>query len=106
MKKTDQFQALGFLLALFTAPALAQSDGIRVLQNLTTPRGGAWLNGSLGGHFWVPDGVLGICRVNANGSTFQTGNCNGSAKAPGQVATGTSPAGTTYVFVPDSSTKS
>src|SRR5262249_49702025 len=73
---------------------------------LTTPRGGVWLNGALGGHFWVADGVLGLCRVNANGTTFQTGNCNGTAKSPGQIVTGISPTGTTYLFVPDSSTKS
>src|SRR5689334_1544523 len=40
------------------------SDGAMVLRGLTLPRGGVWLaNSAGGGHFWVPDGVLGFCRV-------------------------------------------
>jgi hypothetical protein len=77
-----------------------------VLQNLTTPHGGVWLNGGQGGHFWVADGGVGVCRVNVSGTGFQTGNCNGSAKSAGQMVTGASPTGTTYFFVPDASTKS
>jgi hypothetical protein len=47
--------------------------------------------------------VTGICRVNGVNST---GNCSGTAKSGGQIAVGTAPNGTIYVFVPDSSTTS
>ena len=94
------------LLALAVAgiqPAGAVTNGTALLQNLTIPRGGAWIPGALGGHFWQTDSVLGICRVDGVNSTS---NCNGTAKSGGQIAVGTSAAGTVYVFVPDNSTTS
>jgi hypothetical protein len=96
---------IGFVLVLAAAamrPAAAVSNGVQVLQGLTVPAGGAWIPGALGGHFWQPDTATGICRVNGTG----TGNCNGTAKSGGQIAVGTAPNGTIYVFVPDTSAKS
>src|SRR5689334_11660145 len=90
-------------------PASAVTNGVMVLQNLTIPRGGAWIPGALGGHFWMTDTASGICRVDPGGggpTGFQLTNCNGTAKSGGQVAVGTAPNGTIYVFVPDNSTTS
>jgi hypothetical protein len=47
---------------LFTF-GLMGADGIAVTNNFTVPRGGVWLDGALGGHFWQTDSVLGICRI-------------------------------------------
>jgi hypothetical protein len=98
------------------ANAQTGTDGIMVLKNSTAPRGGVWLNGSLGGHWWQPDQVLGICRVDsAPGATppWTTSNCQGAAKAAGQTVVATPganiaglPAGARFVFVADSSSKS
>src|SRR5215472_10610289 len=108
--KTAQFRMMhriGWALVLVAAairPAAAVTNGVQVTGGLTIPAGGAWIPGGQGGHYWQPDGVLGICRVNGNA----TGNCSGTAKAGGQIAVGTltDAAGnvSTYVFVPDSST--
>src|SRR6476660_4437491 len=56
------FRPAAFVAALFVFITMvagqgnAQTDGIMVLQNMTTPRGGVWLNNSTpatppGGHF-------------------------------------------------------
>lgn len=95
--------------------------------NLTLPRGGVWLNGNLGGHWWQTDGTTGICRVEQPaGAPPSVGNCQATAASGGQAivaskiviggATTVQPgqvfppqAGstvTTYVFVPDDSSKS
>jgi hypothetical protein len=102
---------LGAILTLAVAairPAGAQTTGSMAVGGLTVPRGGVWLadgtGAAGGGHFWVPDGALGICRVDPNGGGFNLTNCNGTAKSAGQVAVATNPAtGTQYLFVPDSS---
>jgi sugar lactone lactonase YvrE len=88
------------------AAASAASNGTTVLSGLTIPRGGAWIPGSLGGHYWQSDSVLGVCRVNAangGGGGFTTSNCSGTAKSGGQLAVGRAPNGTVFIFVPDSS---
>ena len=41
----------------------APQVGQLVASGLTVPYGGAWINGSLGGHFWQPDNALGVCRI-------------------------------------------
>src|SRR4051812_48785757 len=57
------FRSTMFVVALLIAAVSqspAQTDGIMVLQNSTTPRGGVWLNNSTpatppGGHYWQTD---------------------------------------------------
>ncbi len=120
--------ALGLLAGLAfaalmggTANAQTGTNGSMVLQNITMPKGGVWLGGSLGGHFWQTDQVLGICRVDPAPTLnppFSLTNCNGTAKSGGQAvvadpaknALGQNivpnlPAGAKFVFVPDASSK-
>ncbi len=128
-----------FLTAAMAAPTLfGQSsypqDGQMVLGqgapvnpvNLNLPRGGVWLNGNLGGHWWQTDGTFGICRVEQPaGGPPSVGNCQATAASGGQAivvskivngtvttfvsgqpAPGTAGTITTFVFVPDNSSKS
>jgi hypothetical protein len=98
------------------ANAQTPTDGVFVLQNLTSPSGGVWLaTSSGGGHWWQTDSVLGICRVDPLGALWQLTNCNGAVKSGGQAVlanigpgypTAGVPTGAKFVFVPDSSTKS
>ena len=110
------------LISIAVAHGNAQTDGIMMVQNVTAPRGGVWLNNTTpatppGGHFWQPDGVLGICRVDPlPGGTppWQMTNCQATAKSGGQAVVATPaaalvkslPAGARFVFVADSSSKS
>src|SRR5258708_11428970 len=86
MNSTGKFAmslAVLVLAAVSQATAQTGTDGIMVLRNLTAPRSGLWLNGSIGGHWWQPDQVLGICRVDsAPGATppWTTSNCQNAAK--------------------------
>jgi hypothetical protein len=55
--------ALFIFIAMVASQGNAQTDGIMVLQNMTTPRGGVWLANSTpatppGGHFWRQCGPL------------------------------------------------
>lgn len=105
------------ILCAWTGVASAQTvAGGMVLQNLTAPRGGLWLAGSLGGHWWQTDSGFGICRVDplpgAN-PPWQLTNCQGAAKSGGQAVVANPGAGVTglptgakFVFVPDSNSKS
>lgn len=56
---------LTLLLAtvIFIGKALALSTGTLHSNGLTTPVSALWLPGSLGGHLWVSDAVLGFCRL-------------------------------------------
>jgi hypothetical protein len=122
---SSAFRSAMFAVALTliaVAHGNAQTDGIMMVQNVTAPRGGVWLNNTTpatppGGHFWQPDGVLGICRVDPlPGGTppWQMTNCQGAAKSGGQAVVAAPaaalvkslPAGATFVFVADSSSKS
>ena len=109
------------LLIGLVAKGGAQTDGIMVLQNNTTPRGGVWLANTTpgtppGGHYWQSDGVLGICRIDplpGGNPPWQMTNCQATAKSAGQVVTATPaagmkglPSGAVFVFVADASTKS
>ncbi|HEY2912455.1 MAG TPA: IPT/TIG domain-containing protein [Candidatus Angelobacter sp.] len=128
-RKPAWFRALrsAMLVAGFIVGAVSQSsaqtptDGIMVLQNITTPRGGAWLanttpNTPPGGHFWQTDGVLGICRIDplpGGNPPWQMTNCQATAKTAGQVVVATPaatirglPVGAQFVFVADASSKS
>ena len=111
--------------AAMYAQAPAQS-GQMVTNRLTTPYAGAWINGSLGGHFWQPDGVVGIARLDSAPAgvnpPFLTSSAAGTtstvAKAGGQIlvaqpmnvngtpiTTLNNIPGALYVFVPDTSSK-
>ncbi len=112
---------VAMLVTIATSQLFAQTDGIMVLQNVTTPRGGVWLNNLTpatppGGHYWQPDAVLGICRVDplpGGNPPWQLTNCQVTAKTAGQAVVATPaasirglPAGAQFVFVADSSSKS
>jgi len=122
--KSNAFRLTTFVVALITltaSGAVGQTDGIMMLQNSTTPRGGVWLSNSTpttlpGGHFWQPDNVLGICRVDplpGGNPPWQLTNCQVTAKSSGQAVVATPgagikglPAGARFVFVADASSKS
>ncbi len=86
---------------------------------ITLPRGAVWVpdtvaGNAAGGHWWVSDQVLGVCRVDpitpvpAGPPQFTTSNCSGTAKSGGQIVVGDVPgsASTKYLYVADSSSKS
>ena len=68
-------------LASTSSASAATVTGTLVTNNLTRPGGGAFLPGG-GGHFWVSDGVLGLCETVP--ATASVTKCNGTAKG-GQV---------------------
>jgi hypothetical protein len=68
-------------LANMSSASAATVTGTLVTNNLTRPGGGAFLPGG-GGHFWVSDGVLGLCETVP--ATASVTKCNGTAKG-GQV---------------------
>src|SRR6201996_2949919 len=122
--KSNVFRLTIFALALITltaSQAVGQTDGIMMVQNSTTPRGGVWLSNSTpatlpGGHYWQPDNLLGICRVDplpGGSPPWQLTNCQVTAKSSGQAVVATPgtgikglPAGARFVFVADASSKS
>src|SRR5262245_29170418 len=94
------------LLTVLAGTAFA-ATGTLYAQSLTAPAGGLWLNGSLGGHLWVSDALLGFCRVDAG--AINQGPCIGGAAIktgapvkPGQSAF--DPA-RNLIYVPDLSGK-
>ena len=95
--------------------AITPSNGVLVAANMTLPRGAVFLSDGNGGHWWVSDGVQGVCRLDANAAApggFQKGTCDGNVKAGGQLvvgATGTVaglPAGAKYIYATDDASKS
>ena len=76
----------------------ATVTGTLVTNGVTRPGGGAFLPGG-GGHFWVSDGVLGLCETVP--ATFSLTKCNGTAKG-GQVVFDSAKS---LVYVADTSTK-
>jgi len=85
------------LASVGTASA-ATVTGSLVTNSLTRPGGGAFLPGG-GGHFWVSDGVLGLCETVP--ATFAVTKCNGAAKG-GQVDFDSAKS---FVYQADSTTK-
>ena len=85
-------------LASTSSASAATVTGTLVTNNLTRPGGGAFLPGG-GGHFWVSDGVLGLCETVP--ATFSVTKCNGGAKG-GQVVFDSAK---NLVYVADTSTK-
>jgi len=93
------------------------SNGTMVAANMTLPRGAVFLNDATGGHWWVSDGVQGVCRLDANAAApggFQKGTCNGSVKSGGELVVGATgpnpvvglPAGASYIYAADDASKS
>jgi len=106
------------LLLLSSVSALAQTQGAVVSRLNTIPRGAIFLNDANGGHWWVADSQLGICELLpqavAGQPPFVFGPCNGTAKSGGQLVAGPIapaltaglPAGSRFLYVADSATKS
>ena len=96
-------------MSTVTTAAAVNVTGTTMLQNITKPGGGVWLPGPAGtpGHYWMPDAVLGFCRVDpaAAGANppFVTSHCTGTAKAGTQAVYD---AARQKVYVSDGSSKS
>jgi hypothetical protein len=94
-----------------TANALTPSNGTVYAGRATVPRGAVFINDGQGGHWWVGDSNLGLCRLDAQNVAgqppFAENTCNGTAKNGGQIVVGPSPvAGQKYLYVADDSSKS
>lgn len=85
-------------MANLSTASAATVTGTLVTNSLTRPGGGAFLPGG-GGHFWVSDGVLGLCETVP--ATFSVTKCNGAAKG-GQVVFDASK---NLVYIADTTTK-
>ena len=85
-------------MANLSTASSATVTGTLVTNSLTRPGGGAFLPGG-GGHFWVSDGVLGLCETVP--ATASVTKCNGGAKG-GQVVFDSVK---NLVYVADTSTK-
>lgn len=85
-------------IANLSPASAATVTGTLVAQNLTRPGGGAFLPGG-GGHFWVSDGVLGLCETLP--ATASVTKCNATAKG-GQVVFDSAK---NLVYVADTSAK-
>jgi IPT/TIG domain len=85
-------------MANVATASAATVTGTLVTNSLTRPGGGAFLPGG-GGHFWVSDGVLGLCETVP--ATFSVTKCNGGAKG-GQVVFDSAKS---LVYVADTTTK-
>lgn len=68
------------------ASASAVTAGPPVTIGLTFPQNGVFIPGALGGHVWIPDGALGLCRLDpgVNPGTFILTNCDRTAASPAQ----------------------
>jgi hypothetical protein len=94
------------VVALAGAGAAQAATQTTLAPNMTFPLGGLVLKGANGStHYWTPDHINGVCRVDATG--LNQGSCvlfvSGSALKPGQLSY--DPA-TNYIYVPDLSAKS
>jgi hypothetical protein len=83
--------------------AAAPTPGTLVASGITSPAGLLWLDGSLGGHFWVADHVAGLCRVDGPLGSATLTHCDTTVKAVGEPAY--DPVSHS-VYVPDLSAKS
>ena len=99
--------------------AVTPSNGTMIAAAMTLPRGAVFLNDASvsGGHWWVSDGVQGVCRLDANAAApggFQKGPCDGNVKSGGQLVVGETgpnpvaglPAGAKYIYAADDASKS
>ncbi len=90
--------------------------GTMVAAGVTLPNSPVWLNGALGGHWWVSDGANGFCRLdpdpaNAGQLVENVATCDLTAAAAAQVAVGpvfTNPDSSQhrFVYIADSGSKS
>ena len=90
--------AVGLSVVATSGADAAGVSGAMVTQQLSIPGGGAWLPDG-GGHFWVSDGVLGLCETVP--ASLGTTKCNGTAKG-GQIVYD---AAKSLVYQTDGSTK-
>ncbi len=92
-----------------SALALTPSNGVMAAARVTIPRGAVFLNDGQGGHWWVGDSNLGLCRLDsvAGQPPLAPNTCFGNAKNGGELVVGPSPiAGTQSLYVADTSAKS
>jgi hypothetical protein len=101
------------------SPPVPPSQKVGVLNGsgTTTPQGGIWLPGALGGHLWVSDTADAFCRMDLNPApgpsnpptasgapfTLNVSTCNVFVTKPGQPAYDpvAQPDGTHFVYLPD-----
>ncbi len=111
------------LVSMNTAAVFAATNGVMISATNTLPRGAVFLadavGGAAGGHWWVTDAVLGICRLDpqnvAGQPPFHAVSCSGAAKSGGNIVVGPAPAsiggvvlpaGARLVYVADDASKS
>lgn len=88
-------------------------NGAPLISGVTVPAGGVWLKGTVEGHWWQPDNVLGLCRLDpspgaTSGFALNTATCDTTAATAGQAAAApvANADGTTFVYVADEASKS
>jgi hypothetical protein len=114
-KAAPSLLAAAFVASLLVAGpapaalAVTPSNGVAVAARSTIPRGAIFLNDGQGGHWWVGDSLLGVCRLDSQAGPppFFLNGCSGAAKSGGQLVVGPSTvAGAQYLYAADSATKS
>lgn len=114
-KAAPSLLAAAFVASLLVAGpapaalAVTPSNGVAVAARSTIPRGAIFLNDGQGGHWWVGDSLLGVCRLDSQAGPppFFLNGCSGAAKSGGQLVVGPSTvAGSQYLYAADSATKS
>jgi len=83
-------------------------NGAPLIGGMTVPAGGVWLKGTAEGHWWQPDNVLGLCRIDpspgtTSGFAINAATCDTTAVSAGQAAVApvANADGTTFVYVAD-----
>ena len=105
--------AAGTSLAPTYAATTVAGTGQMITNSDTLPYGAVWMDDNSGGHLWVTDQVLGVCRIDpapAANPPWQRTNCNGTTKAGGGIVVGDTPTtatdGTKYMYAADNGSKS
>ncbi|MFI5104663.1 MAG: hypothetical protein ACHP79_07045, partial [Terriglobales bacterium] len=75
---------LMLLLTLCAAVPAKAAPGALLANTMTAPGGLAWLPDATGGHLWVADGALGLCRLDPAGGLFLPTHCDVQVKSPMQ----------------------
>jgi hypothetical protein len=76
------------VLTLLTVLPANAAPGVLIANTVTSPLGMAWVPDAAGGHMWVADGALGVCRLDPGGpgGTFLLTRCDIQVKSPAQMA--------------------
>jgi hypothetical protein len=124
LRRMSKPSTIPLLIMLVALPVLGivnvfnahAQPGTMVASGVTLPNSPVWLNGALGGHWWVSDGANGFCRLdpdpaNAGQLVENLGTCDLTAAAAAQVAVGpvfTNPDASQhrFVYIADSGSKS